>query len=126
MFRSHPKMLFAACLLALGPAFPVLAHHSFVAKYDSAKKVRLSGTVGSVRLGNPHSYFELQTGSGSWTIETEGVTAAGAKGLTAAVLKTGVKASVTGWPARGGSAQLGLSSISIQGGPTISMRGSAR
>jgi hypothetical protein len=107
-------------------ASPVLAHHTYVKKYDSAKKMTLSGTVEDVRFFNPHIFFTLQTAKGEWTIETESIAVAKAKGLSTAHLKSGAKASVSGWPARDGSAQMGLSSISFTGGPSISMRATAR
>jgi hypothetical protein len=38
----------------------------------------------------------------------------------------GGKATVTGWPARNGSAALGLQKITLPNGRTIVLRGSAR
>lgn len=114
-----------AAALCFIPA-AAIAHHTYVTKYNSAEKVRLSGTVASVSFGNPHIFFTLQTGKGSWRVETESIPVAKAKGLTAALLTDGAKVSVSGWPARSGAAELGLNSISFAGGPTITMRGTAR
>jgi hypothetical protein len=115
-----------ALVLACAISGQVVAHHSFTTKFDSKKKITLSGTIGSVRYSNPHIFFTLETANDSWSIETEGISVAKAKGLTGTHLKTGAKATVTGWPSRSGSAELGLSAISFPGGPSISMRGTAR
>jgi hypothetical protein len=98
------------------------AHHTFVTKYDNAKLVSISGTVGSVSWSNPHIFFSV----GGWKIETEGIAVATARGLTQARLKEGAKVTVRGWKARDGSVAMGLKTISFQGGPSITMRGSAR
>lgn len=121
-FKTGAAAAFFALLLTGAPQ----AHHTYVTKYNSADKVRLSGTVSSVSFSNPHIFFTLQTGKGSWTVETESIPVAKAKGLTANLLKDGAKVSVTGWPARSGAAELGLNTISFSGGPTILMRGTAR
>ncbi len=123
------QLLQRSALLAIliaGTATASLAHHTYVKKYDSAKKITLSGTVENVRFSNPHIFFTLETSKGSWTIETESISVAKAKGLTTTHLKSGAKATVTGWPARGGGAELGLATISFPGGPSVSMRGTAR
>lgn len=127
--RLHSPLLKRIALLAIlitGSATAALPHHTYVKKYDSAKKLTLSGTVENVRYSNPHIFFTLETAKGSWSIETESIAVAKAKGLTTAHLKSGAKATVTGWPARGGGAELGLATISFPGGPAISMRGTAR
>ncbi|OYW52524.1 MAG: hypothetical protein B7Y80_18000 [Hyphomicrobium sp. 32-62-53] len=123
------QLLKRSALLAIliaGTATAALPHHTYVKKYDSAKKLTLSGTVENVRFSNPHIFFTLETAKGSWTIETESISVAKAKGLTTTHLKSGAKATVTGWPARGGGAELGLATISFPGGPSVSIRGTAR
>lgn len=124
--RVFASLCRCLAVAAISFAAPASAHHTYVKKYDSAKKVSLSGTIEDVRFYNPHIFFTLQTAKGSWTIETESVAVAKAKGLSTAHLKSGAKASVTGWPARDGSAQLGLANISFAGGPSISIRATAR
>jgi hypothetical protein len=105
---------------------PARAHHTFVTKYDGSKVVTISGVVSSVSFSNPHIRFEVQGSGGSWTVETESVSAAKGRGLTQSALKEGAKVTVTGWRARDGSAQIGLKSISITGGPSVTMRSTAR
>lgn len=112
-------------IAALIFVLPASAHHSYVSKYDGGKIIRLTGSVSDVSYKNPHIFFTLATSSGSWTIETESISVARSAGLTEDVLKVGAAATVTGWPAKGGGAQLGLKSITI-GGRTITLRGTAR
>ena len=103
-------------------ALPAAAHHTFVTKYDNTKLITISGDVGSVQFSNPHIFFEV----GGWKVETEGVSVAQAKGLTKERLTSGAKVKVMGWKARDGSQSLGLHAISFAGGPSITMRGTAR
>jgi len=56
------RMTRAALALALGlglvfAAAPVLAHHSFAAEFDSAKPIKVTGTVTKVEWMNPHIYY---------------------------------------------------------------------
>lgn len=114
-----PKFLCACVLLIVTPA---AAHHTFVSKYDSSKTVDVAGTIETVSYTNPHIFFSVS----GWTVETESLSIANAKGLKASLLKAGAKVRVTGWPARDGGKELGLKSISFQDGPTITMRRTAR
>ena len=122
MLRTLLLPLFLlASLWCLAPQV-ASAHHTFVVKYDGSKTVRVSGVITSVDYGNPHITFTI----GGWTVETESPAAASAKGLTKDVLKEGAKATVSGWPARDGSHEMGASTISITGGPSVTTRGTAR
>jgi hypothetical protein len=120
MTRLRRLTVLALALVALAPAAG--AHHTFVSKYDNAKLITVSGAVGSVSYSNPHIFFSV----GGWRVETESLSVATAKGLTKERLKEGVKVTVTGWRARDGSAEMGLHTIAFAGGPSITMRGTAR
>lgn len=125
MPRNMPRLALAALLVAAAvPA--AVAHHSYVTKYDSAKLTKLAGTVGAVSYTNPHIFFQFESGGASWTVETESISVARANGLTEAVLKEGAKATLTGWPSREKSAEIGLATITVEGRPTITMRKTAR
>lgn len=104
----------------------VSAHHSYVSKYDAKKKIKISGVITSVSFANPHIFFTVQaSGSGaSWTVETESIPKVQAKGITRARLVEGARVVVTGWPARSGAGELGLSTIRIgrRGAVTIRRR----
>lgn len=128
MSRPSSRRRAVAALLALAAVttIPAAAHHSYVTKYDSAKLIKLTGTVGSVSYQNPHIFFAFDAAGTAWTVETESISVARANGLTEAVLKEGAKATLTGWPSREKSAELGLSTITFDGRATISMRRTAR
>ena len=60
--------LIAAALAATIPAAPIAAHHGWAWATD--EEFQLSGTIRSVRHGNPHGSMVLATRSGLWTVET--------------------------------------------------------
>jgi len=108
-------------------AVTAFAHHSFVGNYDSAKLITLKGTLTKVRYGNPHIFFSVDVpGKGIWRVEAESISKSKAKGLTKEYLKRGTPVTVTGWPAKNGGPALGLQSITVPGGKTIKIRGTAR
>lgn len=124
-----PRPFRFLALLALGflaASQDSQAHHTFVTKYDGTKLVTVSGVVTSVSYSNPHISFDVQAGGTTWTIETESLSVAQSNGLSQTVLKEGAKVTVTGWKARDGSAAMGLKSISVSGGPSVTMRRTAR
>ena len=131
MLRAVAALLLSLPIVLVPLQRTVLAHHTFVTKYDAKKLVTVSGTITSVSYSNPHIFFDLtgtskSGGTVTWRIETEGILAARAKGLTDAVLKEGARARVTGWLARDGGGEIGLKTITIAGKRTISMRKTAR
>ncbi len=113
---------FIFMITALAPA---AAHHTYVTKYDSTKKMTLSGAISNVRYQNPHIFFELTAGGKTWRIETESLSVAKSSGLTEQLLVEGAKATVSGWPARSGAAELGLNAIQV-GGKSLTLRRTAR
>lgn len=125
MSARRPLAGLAALSLACA-ALSASAHHTYVAKYDSQKLIKLSGTIASVRYANPHIFFDVDVGGTLWTIETESISVAQKSGLSQNMLATGAKVTVTGWPARDKAPEMGLATISFAGGKTISMRKTAR
>ncbi len=127
VFNRFPALMLALVFLAvLAAALPAAAHHTFVTKYDNSKKTKLSGTITSVSYQNPHIFFTLEAAGASWTVETESISVAQSNGLTAAKLVEGAQVTITGWPSREKSAEIGLASISFAKGGTITMRKTAR
>ena len=134
---KRPPAILAASLAILTALFaawpldnPTLAHHTYVTKYNSGKVITLHGVISSVDYRNPHIFFDLDVtykngSTATWHIETESIAKAQAKGLTQNALRQGAKAVVVGWPARDGSGQLGLKSITV-GGRTYSIRRTAK
>lgn len=126
--NSALAALIALAIIA-GPALTAptaLAHHSYVSKYDPKNKVRVRGRITNVQYRNPHIFFQLETASGLLTVETESIQILTRKGLPRAKLKEGRSAVVTGWTARSGSGDIGLSTIQIKGVGSFSIRRSPR
>ncbi|MEW5965053.1 MAG: DUF6152 family protein [Pseudomonadota bacterium] len=128
MPSAASRLLAASLLLALAATLPLAAaaHHTYVAKYDAQKLIKLAGTITAVRYANPHIFFDLDVSGTTWTIETESIPVAQTNGLTQALLVAGAKVTVSGWPSREKGAELGLNTISFAGGKTIVMRKTAR
>jgi len=123
---SRVSVRLVVLFLLMGSSFAA-AHHSFVGDYDGSKVVSLKGVIAAVRFANPHIFFTLDVpGRGSWQVETEGVAKVKSKGLNEGHLKEGTRVTVQGWLARDGSAAIGLKAITLPGGRTIVIRGTAR
>ncbi len=58
----------AAIFLGAVPSAPTAAHHGWAFATD--EEFQLSGTIRSVRHGNPHGTMMLATRTGLWTVET--------------------------------------------------------
>jgi len=118
-------------ILAATIGFAAHAHHSYVTKYDPAKKIRLRGTITSVNYYNPHIFFTVSVpnrggGMSDWRVETESIQMTRARGLKQASLKAGKKVMLTGWRARSGGAELGLSTIKFATGGWVQVRSRPR
>jgi hypothetical protein len=99
--------LVAAFSLALAGQ-PIVAHHSETAEYDSAKPVKVTGTITKVEWQNPHVWFYVAVRDDAGKVTTWGFSSAppGAlmrRGITRAALKVGAEVSVEGSRARDGS-----------------------
>lgn len=130
MQQSH-RLIAAAALLTILSLSPALSHHSYVPKYNPAKKVQLKGVITSVSYFNPHIFFtiEARTRSGqtvSWTVETESISLARKAGLTQAKMPVGGRVTVTGWQSRANTAEMGLATYRLRKGRTITVRRTPR
>ena len=99
-------LLAVLVLVAIGA--PVFGHHSEAAEFDSAKPVKVTGTLKQVEWQNPHVWFYVDVKDESGKITTWGFSAAppGAlmrRGITKDALKIGVVVTVEGSRARDGS-----------------------
>lgn len=94
-------------------AFPVLAHHSVQAEFDSNRTVTVTGVLTRVLWANPHIYWYVETKDESGNIVTwsfeglpPGMLHRG--GITRDSLKVGEVVTTIAWPAKDGTKQLGF------------------
>ena len=103
----------AASAMAFAFAPQAGAHHSVAGQFDVKQTVTLSGVVSKVNWVNPHIYIELDVKSpadkvATWRLETVPVGMARKAGLSLAMLKGhGETVTITAYPARDGTANLG-------------------
>ena len=82
-------------------AFPVFAHHSGAAEFDSNKKIDLDGVITKVEWTNPHAHFYLDVKDASgtvtnWNLELASPNVLIRNGWRRTSLKPGDHVSVTG------------------------------
>src|SRR5262245_9971771 len=87
-------------------AVPAVAHHSFAAAYDTSKTFTVKGTIKSVRLTNPHSWFFVDVKDEATGQVTEWAFEAGTpsgmirNGYDKNELKAGTPVTIQGRPAK--------------------------
>ena len=106
----------------------VWAHHSEAAEYDSAKPVKVSGTITKVEWQNPHVWFYVDVKDDQGKITTWGFSTAppGAlmrRGVTKDALKIGSLVNVQGSRARDGSNNASGRSVTFADGTNVLMAG---
>jgi hypothetical protein len=101
-----PKLpvLVLGCVGLTLAAFPIFAHHSFAAEYES-KEVTLTGTITKVEWTNPHIYFyiDVKDPSGNvvnYAVEGYPPNTLKRTGFTKSDLKIGDMVTVTAYPAK--------------------------
>jgi hypothetical protein len=100
--------IFAAGIAVLLAGRPMVAHHSFAAEFDSAKTIKLTGTVTKIEWMNPHAYFYIDVmGDGgkvaNWGLEMGSPNGLMRQGWTRNSMKIGDTVVVEGSAAKDGS-----------------------
>jgi hypothetical protein len=113
----------------LAAAFPVFAHHSISAEFDSTKPIKFEGVVKGVDWMNPHIYVNIEAVENGKTVlySVEGgpPNSLYRQGWRADSLKVGDKVSVSGIRAKkADSNRIGTAQITMPDG-RIFARGSA-
>ena len=109
------KSLSTALGAAILMATPALAHHSY-AMFDSAKVLKLTGTVLTFSWSNPHTYIEIQAPDASgapqkWGVECTSPAVLARAGWRSTTLKPGDQVTISVHPLHGG--ELGGSFVSV-------------
>jgi len=109
--------------LLLAPAV-VLAHHSFSAEFDAAKKITLKGVVTKVDWMNPHIfiYLDVKDDSGAvthWQCEGGPPNTLMRQGWTRKSVQVGDEITVNGSLAKDGSKLVNSRTIKLADGRTV-------
>ena len=104
-----PRWLAGCGAILLGLA-PLAAHHTVAAKFDSAKKVTLRGSVTAIDWTNPHAHVFVNVAEAggtitNWAIELESQVDLRRQGWTHDAVSVGDVVTVDGIAARDGSKQ---------------------
>jgi len=114
-----------AALGLLLAAVPVMAHHSFAAEFDSAKPIKLTGSVTKIEWMNPHAYFYIdvkdeKTGqTANWGLEMGSPNGLMRQGWTRNSMKVGDVVTVEGSAAKDGSNIGNARSVTLSGGQRL-------
>jgi hypothetical protein len=114
--RMSRRSTLLAALAALGAAatVPAAAHHGW-GGYDSAKALKLTGTIAQVTFENPHGTLRLQTPEKAWLVILSPPRRMINRGLEGAMLKVGATVSVEGYPHKTDPAEMRAERITVDG-----------
>lgn len=113
--RAH--RWFLAALLV-----PLLAHaHHGWSEYDGSKKITVSGTVKQSGYEHPHAHIVLESPGKNWTVVLAPPSRMERRGLSAAAIKPGTKATVVGYPHRSKPEEMRAERITVDG-RTVELR----
>lgn len=91
---SLVRKLAFSIAISLVPLAPIAAHHGWA--WATAEEFELTGTIKSVKHGNPHGVMQLSTSSGDWTVEIGQPWRNEQAGLTPQMLRPGTKLLIHG------------------------------
>jgi len=117
-------IVLAASFALLLAAFPVLAHHSFSAEFDSSKPISLTGVVTKVEWMNPHTHFYIDVKDENskvtnWDLETGSPNALARRGWTRHSLKEGDLVTVQASRAKDGSNLASARTVKLADGRSV-------
>jgi hypothetical protein len=118
------KLIVSMAAMLISAALPMLAHHSFAAEFDDAKKVSLTGSVVKVEWMNPHIwvYLDAKDESGKavrWQCEGGPPNTLTRNGWTRDALKEGDQITIDGRRAKDGSNTCNARSVKLPDGKTV-------
>lgn len=112
-------------LVAVLPAIPLVAHHSFQAEFDAAKAVTLTGVVTKVEWTNPHAHFYLDVKGAdgkviNWNMELASPNVLRRLGWNREIFKTGDTLTVFAACAKDGSNLASARTVTLPDGRKMS------
>jgi hypothetical protein len=115
------KLIGILAIAGVLAAFPVAAHHSFSAEFDSNKPVKLEGKVAKMEWSNPHTWLFLDVTKPDGTVDHWAVEG-GAPGVllragwTRNSLPAGTRIIVQGFQSKDGALRANSRSIEFPDG----------
>jgi len=106
-------------LLAVG-VVPAAGHHGW-SGYDSTRELTLTGTIKEAGYEHPHGHVRLDVPGKIWLVVLAPPTRMENRGLPAAKLRVGAKATVVGYPHRSNEDEMRAERITIDGA-TVELR----
>lgn len=125
------RLMVSTLAIAIGFAStPGGAHHSAAAQYDVKTTISLQGVVREFRFVNPHSVVRLAVSDDKgqevvWSAEWAPTTILRRFGMKADALRAGDRITIVGNPARDGSADLLINSITFADGRRLGLSGAS-
>ena len=99
---------------------PAAAHHGW-SGYDSTKELTLTGTITESGYEHPHGHVRLDVPGKVWLVVLAPPTRMESRGLPAAKLRVGAKATVVGYPHKSNAEEMRAERITIDGA-TVELR----
>ena len=121
---KKPLSFTLAAIGVLASALPLFAHHAFAAEFDTAKPVKLRGTVTKIEMVNPHAWFHVlvKNDDGTtteWAIEGGSPNALIRHGFTKASIPIGTEVIFEGFQAKDASHRANGRDITFPDGKKI-------
>ena len=109
-----------ALVFLVAGVVPVGAHHGW-SGYDATKEMTLTGTIKEAGYEHPHGHVRLEVPGKVWLVGLAPPTRMESRGLPAAKLRVGGKATVVGYPHRSNEDEMRAERITIEGA-TVELR----
>jgi len=109
-----------AAFLALFLPASVSAHHGW-GEYDADRTVTVTTTLNDVEWTNPHSRAKIDHDGRTWELVLGNTQRMTSRGLTPAMLASGVEATVEGYPRADGTPTMRIERITLAG-VTVELR----
>lgn len=113
----NPIRVAVGLALGLTGATAALAHHGW-SGYDASKPLTVSGTIKVSGYEHPHGFVRLATTEKEWVVTLAPPSRMENRGLPAATLKDGTKATVMGYPSRTDPDEMRAEWIQVDGKTT--------
>jgi len=116
---------------ALLTASAAQGHHSFAPHFDASRSLSISGVITEFEARNPHAYLHIAVADEAgetheYVCESHGVTQLQRNGIDGELLTPGTPVTIEGSPHRRDPYGCFFQSISIDGGPLLSVNGPRR